>query len=343
MTQSKTINLEEAFPLYLLSEKGSPSCERMAQVLWVSWDIIINFLKKTELTWENLYQKICHKIISRVWWIIAVDDTVQDRLRSYETKNDLVCQHYSWNHKSIVNGVDIITLFWIQGDQRVPLTFRIYTRYWEKTKHDLLREMLDEVLCWWFKPSVVTSDSFYATNNNIALLIQKGIGVFMGVKSNRLTREIDAFGKSRNYVAICEQSIPVNWKMLHVKGVWLMKVFEFDGRYYVYHSWKDVTKDNYQETEKLTRWEAETIHRGHWYIEEYHRAMKQLCNLEGMIFRQKNQIINHIFYSIFAFCLLEFTRLEQELSNRYACISNKTIEYTQELFNKMSIKDLCIF
>ena len=342
MDSKQNINLEEAFPLYLLSEKGSPSCERMAQVLWISWDMIINFLKKVELKWEDLYKRIENKIDSKIGWILAVDDTVQDRLRSYESKNDLVCQHYSGNHKSIVNGVDIVTLFWVQWDQRVPLTFRIYTRYWEKTKHDLLREMVDEVLSWWFKPSLVSADNFYATNENIAMLIQKRIGVFMGVKSNRLTRDIDAFEKSRNYVAICEQSIPSEWRMLHVKGIWLMKVFVFDDRYYVYHSWKDETKNDYEETHKLTREEAEVIHRWHWCIEEYHRAMKQLCNLEWMIFRQKNQIVNQIFYAIFSYCLLEFTRINQWLKSRYACVSNQTIESTQNLFNKMSIIDLCI-
>jgi hypothetical protein len=85
----------------------------------------------------------------------------------------------------------------------------------------------------------------------------------------------------------------------------------YEDRYYIYHSSADKTEIEYEVTKELSREEATTIHRKHWYIEEYHRALKQLCNFEGMIFRSAKRISNHIFYSIKAFCILEITRLKQ--------------------------------
>jgi hypothetical protein len=85
----------------------------------------------------------------------------------------------------------------------------------------------------------------------------------------------------------------------------------YEDRYYIYHSQSDRTAIEHEETKKLSREEATIIHRKHRYIEEYHRVLKQLCNFEGMIFRKGKRIVNHIYYSIKAFCILEITRFQQ--------------------------------
>jgi hypothetical protein len=339
---NKSTLLEGKLPLYLLSEKDTPSCERIWKIMWMSWDTVLRYMWKKLLRGKDLYNAVSVYITEKIWGILAVDDSVQDRLRSYISKAELVGQHYSGNHKSIVNWVDIVTLFWVQWDQKLPINFRILDPLSDQTKHTLLREMLVEVLWRWFKPSLVTADSFYATNDNIARLIQTGIGIFMGVKSNRSTRELDSFEKKSAYTPIASQSVPWEGKILHFKGLGLLKVFRFEDRHYVYHSGNDATKLDYEATQTLTREEAQSIQRSHWHIEEYHRVLKQLCNLEGMIFRQAIQISNHIFYSIKAYCILEITRAKHKLKSRYHTITNNTIWYTTDLFSKLSLDGLCL-
>jgi hypothetical protein len=336
------LRLDTQIPLYLLSEKNKPSCERIGRILWVSGDTIIRHMSEKLFTWQDLYQEVSTQITNKTWWILAVDDSVQDRLRSYESKSDLISQHYSGNHKSIVNGVDIVTLFRVCGEQKLPINFRILDPKWDKTKHHLLREMLDEVLERWFKPLLVTADSFYSTNDTITKLIQKRIGLFMGIKSNRLARELSSFEQKASYEAITCYSIPWEWKVMHLKWLGLLKVFRFDDRNYIYHSWSDETKIDYKITQHLTRNEAEKIQRSHRCIEEYHRVLKQLCNLEWMIFRHATQISNHIFYSIKAYCILEVTRTKRKLSSRYHTITNDTLQYSKDLFSKMSLDGLCL-
>jgi hypothetical protein len=326
-------------PLYLLSEKAKPSTTRFSKALWVSDDKLLRSLSKEYLSWADLHREILPYITTQAGWVIAVDDSVQDRIRTYETKSDIVGQHYSWNHKCVVNWVDVITIFWVTEKQRVPLNFRVYSKEWGKNKHQLFLEMIDEVLSWWYQPSVITADSYYATNENVANLIQKGLSIFMGVKSNRLVREVESFEKEwgANYQSLCTTSIPWEGKVLHFKWLWLFKTFVYEERYYIYHSSQDQRSIDYVESQKLTREEASIIHRKHWYIEEYHRALKQLCNFEGMIFRSWVRIINHIFYSIKAFCIIEITRLKLGLENWYKITTNDTIQQTKDMMNSLSL------
>jgi hypothetical protein len=161
----------------------------------------------------------------------------------------------------------------------------------------------------------------------------------MGVKSNRLVREVDAFGEKlgATYQPLCTMSIPGIGKVIHFRGLGIFKTFMYDDKYYIYHSANDNETTQYKESQKLSREEATVIHRKHWYIEEYHRALKQLCNFEGMIFRTEKNIVNHIFYSIKAFCILEITRMKQGLKSRYTSITNDTIKYTKDMMNSLSL------
>ncbi len=55
-------------------------------------------------------------------------------------------------------------------------------------------------------------------------------------------------------------------------------------------SLNDVTEEDYQ-----------LIHSCHWHVEEYHRALKQECNLENFQVRNAQAVLNHIFCSLVAF------------------------------------------
>jgi hypothetical protein len=69
----------------------------------MSGDTVLRYLSMRLLTGKDLYKHISMYIQSKENGILSVDDSVQDRLRSYESKADLIGQHYSGNHKSVVN------------------------------------------------------------------------------------------------------------------------------------------------------------------------------------------------------------------------------------------------
>ena len=70
----------------------------------------------------------------------------------------------------------------------------------------------------------------------------------------------------------------------------------------------------------------ESIHKQHWQIEQYHRAIKQICHIEHFQVRRERPIKNHIFASLLSFVYLQKMQLEQEFINIY--------QHQRELFKE---------
>jgi len=69
--------------------------------------------------------------------------------------------------------------------------------------------------------------------------------------------------------------------------------------------------------DKLTYPDFQIIHDNHWQIEQFHRAVKQVCHIETFQVRNTKAIKNHIFCAIRAFVQLEFMRLQNIIVNWY--------------------------
>ena len=75
------------------------------------------------------------------------------------------------------------------------------------------------------------------------------------------------------------------------------------------------------------------VHDAHWCIERFHRAIKQVCNIERFQVRNENPIKNHIFCAIKAFVQLELMRINEKIAHWY--------ELKKELYVKV-IRDYII-
>lgn len=60
------------------------------------------------------------------------------------------------------------------------------------------------------------------------------------------------------------------------------------------------------------------VHRQHWGIESYHRAIKQVCHAERFFVRWKTAIRNHLFCALRAFTQLEIQRWRGEIKSWYS-------------------------
>jgi hypothetical protein len=60
------------------------------------------------------------------------------------------------------------------------------------------------------------------------------------------------------------------------------------------------------------------VHRQHWGIECYHRALKGLCGAEKFFVRWKGAIRNHLFCVLRAFTQLERRRWRGEIKSWYS-------------------------
>jgi len=59
------------------------------------------------------------------------------------------------------------------------------------------------------------------------------------------------------------------------------------------------------------------VHGAHWNIEQFHRALKQVCNVERFQVRNENPIKNNIFCAIKAFVKLEFMQAQEKILHWY--------------------------
>ena len=91
-----------------------------------------------------------------------VDDSTLDK--PYAKKMELIHRHWSGKHHAVVEGINLITLLWSEGDRHVPLDYRIYDKAGDAlTKNDHFRTLLETAHPRGFVPECVVFDSWYSS------------------------------------------------------------------------------------------------------------------------------------------------------------------------------------
>ena len=79
-------------------------------------------------------------VIATAQLMLVLDDSTLDK--PYAQKIGLVTRHWSGKHKAVVRGVNLATLLWTDGDRKLPVDYRLYSKADGKSKHDHFWEML---------------------------------------------------------------------------------------------------------------------------------------------------------------------------------------------------------
>ncbi len=58
--------------------------------------------------------------------VLVIDDTMLDKW--YAKKMELVSRQWSGKHKRVVQGINLTTLLWSDGDKHIPLDYRLYEK-----------------------------------------------------------------------------------------------------------------------------------------------------------------------------------------------------------------------
>ena len=105
--------------------------------------------------------------------------------------------------------------------------------------------------------------------------------------------------------------LPLDGLIVYLKQVGRVKVFRTvfknEFRYYA------MFVPNWQELFSINWSDFKRIHDQHWGIEQYHRALKQVCNIERFQVRETQAIRTHIFCAIRGFVQLEFLRFKLDV------------------------------
>ena len=303
---------DETYTSYLLCDPLYTSCTRLSNLIDnVSHDSINRFLERERFEPKDLFDEEKNSIELN-GGILSVDDSVLDKPYMDSKKASLVDYYWSGKHKRTVKGINLITLFYtdINGIS-VPVNYRIYNKDIQKTKNDYFLEMLKEVLAWGLQPAWVTGDSWYSSLDNMKFIRKLGLNFMFGIENNRIVSI-----ERGQYIQIQKLE---DWhndeQTVYLKDYGMVKVFrqiyKKSYRYYI------MSHTKLDELPTIRKADFERVHAAHWSIERYHRALKQVCNIERFQVRKENQIKNHVFCALKGFVRLEMMRFEKIITHWY--------------------------
>ena len=308
----------------MIAEPKYGGCNRLAEILNLSHDSVNRFLERERYEPKDLFEE--NKFyINLIGGTLSGDDTVIEKLYSNLDKAELIGYYWLGKHKKSIKGINLITLYYTDiNGVSVPVNYRIYNKSERKTKNNYLREMIDEVITWGIEATNITTDSWYSSKQNLKFFRDKGLSFGVGLAKNRSVR----INKGK-YVRIDSLDIPDGGLIVELKNFGKVKVFKRVFKNEITHYYALFFTDE-DKLEEATRQDFRELFARHWGIEVYHRALKQLCNLNKFFVRKTPAIITHIFCVLRAFCQLELMRVKETIDNWYEVQRNLYIEVARQ-------------
>jgi hypothetical protein len=233
--------------------------------------------------------------------LLIIDDTTLDK--PYARQMGLVTRHWSGKHHQVVQGINLISLVWSDGDAAMPCDYRLYHKDQDGlSKNDHFRHLLEKAHQRGFQPRLVAFDSWYSSLENLKLVRSFGWDWLTRLKSNRQVSL-----KAGAQQAISDVDIPPNGLAVHLRGYGMVKVF----RTVDPHGNAD-----YWATSRMTMTDAERelFANRAWLVEVYHGALKQFTGIERGQFRLERSQRNHIGLALRAYVRLELHRWRSRVS-----------------------------
>lgn len=265
----------------------------------IAHDAINRFLLRESLSTEALWNEVKPFVELKSGWLVA-DDTVIDKIHSKKIEGT----YFQWSgkHRKVVRGIGLISLVWTDGEHTFPINYRIYDiDNDEKTKNDHFQDMLQEAYNKGFRPYFVLFDSWYSGVANLKFIRNLGLNWFSRLKKNRsVSPEKD------NKTDLQSMDLHLgdqDGREVHLKAYGFVKIFvslnKAGNR--CYWATNCLTMDNYgqQNLEDIC-----------WNIENYHRVIKEVCNVEKCKLRKGIGQRNHINCSLRAYVRFEVNFLK---------------------------------
>jgi len=281
---------------FLVAAPRTCSCTEAARVqpdspIAPAHDSFTRLLHRLEPDAETLWTE-AEPLVEKKGGVLVIDDSTSAKL--YARKIELVTRHWSGKHREVIGGINLITLSWTDGDRKIPVDYRIFSKADGKTKNDHFREMMLMARGRGFDPEAVLFDGWYASLEDLEQIRGHGWRWITRLKGNRKVTPDDRVSRTLDEVAL-----GVEGKIVHLRGYGPIRVFRTDAPDGVAGSW--ASSDLGLEA-GMRRHYAELS----FAIENYHRDLKQNCGVEKCRVRSERAQRNHIGLSLRAFLRLEW-------------------------------------
>lgn len=187
----------------------------------MSHDCVNRFLLRERYEPKDLFDEVKGQI-DLIGGTLSGDDTLIEKPYSDPNSTEIIGYFWSGVHHKVIKGINLISLYYTDPEGKsVPVNYRIYNKQEGKTKNEYLREMIAEVLGWGLKPKWMTTDSWYASRDNLKFFKKQELGCLVGIAKNRKV-SIDG----REYVQVQQLQIPESGLVVRLKQFGRVKVFQ---------------------------------------------------------------------------------------------------------------------
>jgi putative transposase len=264
-------------------------------------DAFTRLLHRLEPDPETLWQEV-GPLVPRQGGLLILDDSVLDK--PYARHMGLVGRFWSGKHKRVVQGIDLVTLLWTDGDGLWPCDYRLVDPAdgKAKTKNDHFRDLLAVAQARGLAPRCVVFDAWYSGKDNLKAIRSHGWAFLTQIRSNRRVN-LDRQGNR----PVSELPIAAGGTVAHLEGFGLIKVFRIVATNGHTEHW--ITNDLGMDAGTRLAYGEQA-----WGIEEYHRGLKQYCGVERAQVRHPDAQRNHIGCALRAFVRLEYHRFTTGIS-----------------------------
>lgn len=238
--------------------------------------------------------------VDRTGGVLVVDDSTLDK--PYASASELVRRHWSGKHHAVVQGINLVSLLWTDGDRHIPCDYRIYDKADARTKNDHFGDMIRAAYARKFRPRCVVFDGWYSSLENLKWIRNCGWVWLTRLKSNRLVNR-----NREGTRALVDTPIAATGTEVWLPGFGLVKVFgiAIPNGGTTYWATNDLSMTD------LTRQQFAEFS---WTIENYHRGLKQCTGVERCQSRSAVAQRNHIGLALRAFLRLEIHCFARGLS-----------------------------
>ena len=223
--------------------------------------------------------------------VLVIDDSTLDKPYSHDIA--LVTRHWSGKHHAVVQGINLVTLLWTDGDRAIPCDYRLDDKADKLTKNDHFAARLTTARDRGFQPRCVGFDGWSSSLANLKLVNSFQWRWLTRLKSNRLVNQ-DRHGLR----ALKDTAIAASGTDVWLKGYGLVKVFGIVAPDGDVADW--ATNDR-----TMTELERLQLKEFRWPIEHYHRGIKQCTGVERCQCRAATAQRNHVGLALRAFLRLE--------------------------------------
>jgi len=277
---------------YLISTPANYTCTNLADHLeGVSHDAISDYLARAKITARQLWELVAPLLNDSQQAYLIVDDSVQDKRHSRLI--ELVKKQYSGDEHGLVRGIGVVNLVHSDGTDYFPVDYRIFAPLSDgKTKNDHFRDMLiGAVSDKRLQANRVLFDSWYASVDNLKLVVRLGLIFVTTLKENRLV----SLSKEQGYIHLQD----IEWNEAQLKYGTIVKLKELPFMVRLFKivapngdiEWMITNGDRPDDTSAQVVQDESDVR---WQVEQMHRELKQLSGIESCQCRKARSQRTHI-------------------------------------------------